>query len=58
MDSVSFYYHEHELSKMQRDIYEISNFFTLDEEPIEEYTFQTQTGYFGLKNLKIVLVDG
>ena len=45
MDSVSFYYHEHELSKIQRDIYEISNFFTLDEEPVEEYTFQTQTGY-------------
>lgn len=36
MDSVSFYYHEHELENIQEDRYEIVNFFDLPEEPETE----------------------
>lgn len=33
MDSISFYYHEHELSKLRQDVYEITDFNKLSEEP-------------------------
>ena len=39
MDSLGFYYHEHELSNLRNDIYNIDNFFELDEEPEVEYSF-------------------
>jgi len=29
MDSLSFYYHEHEMSKLNKDVYDLSNFFEL-----------------------------
>lgn len=45
MDSVSFYYHEHELAHIRKDIYCISNFFELSEEPEEDYSFTTRDGY-------------
>ena len=40
MDSLGFYYHEHELQKLQNDIYEIDDFFLLPEEPEVERTFE------------------
>lgn len=40
MDSLGFYYHEHELQKLQNDIYEIDDFFSLPEEPEIERTFE------------------
>ena len=33
MDSVSFYYHEHELSKLHNEYFNISNYFLMGEEP-------------------------
>lgn len=44
MDSLSFYYHEHELSNLKKDAYGIVNFFDLPEEPIVERTFTTKDG--------------
>ena len=34
MESISYYYHDHELTKANNDRYEISNFFELPQEPI------------------------
>ena len=34
MESISYYYHDHELTKANNDKYEISNFFELPQEPI------------------------
>ena len=45
MDSVSFYHHEHELARVPKDIYDLSNFFDLSEEPEEEYSFTTKEGF-------------
>ena len=42
MDSLSFYYHEHELNILRNDIYEVSNYFDLPEEPEIENEFQTK----------------
>jgi DNA polymerase-3 subunit alpha len=39
MDSLSYYYHEHELSHMDRIKYGVSNFFELPEEPIKGKSF-------------------
>lgn len=33
MDSLSFYYHEHELTNLKKQVYDICNFFELSEEP-------------------------
>lgn len=33
MDSISFYYHEHELSNLKNEVYNIVDFFKLPEEP-------------------------
>lgn len=46
MDSVSFYQHEHELACIPRDVYCISNFFDLPEEPEESYGFTTKEGHY------------
>lgn len=40
MDSLGFYYHDHELKNLRKDIYEISNFFDLPEEPEIERFFE------------------
>ena len=45
MDSVSFYHHEHELAHVPKDVYDISNFFDLNEKPEEEYSFTTKEGF-------------
>lgn len=34
MDSISFYCHEHELANVPEDIYQISNFFKMPEDPV------------------------
>lgn len=44
MDSLSFYYHEHELQTLREDIYEISSFFALPREPKIDYEFSTKDG--------------
>lgn len=44
MDSLSFYSHEHELSHIQEDLYDIVDFYSLDEEPVPQYSFQTKDG--------------
>ena len=38
MESLSFYYHEHELSNLDDEKYGVMNFFDLNEEPDIEYT--------------------
>ena len=45
MDSVSFYSHEHELALVPNDVYSISNFFDLNEEAQEDYSFTTKQGF-------------
>jgi DNA polymerase-3 subunit alpha len=38
MDSISFYYHEHELKNLKENIYDVNNFFKMPEEPEVERT--------------------
>lgn len=45
MESVSFYYHSHELSNINSSLYELDDFFSLPEEPDEDYSFVTKDGY-------------
>ena len=40
MDSLGFYYHEHELKNLKREVYDIVNFFDLPEEPEIERSFE------------------
>jgi DNA polymerase-3 subunit alpha len=40
MESLSFYYHEHELSNLDDEKYGVVNFFDLNEEPDIEYTMK------------------
>jgi DNA polymerase-3 subunit alpha len=40
MDSVSFYYHQHELAEIRKEQYGIDNFFELSEEPEVETVWQ------------------
>jgi DNA polymerase-3 subunit alpha len=42
MDSLSFYYHNHELSNLKTSVYEISNYFKLDKEPKVEREYYTK----------------
>ena len=44
MDSLSFYYHEHELASLKNDAYGIVDFFNLPEEPVIDRTFTTKDG--------------
>jgi DNA polymerase-3 subunit alpha len=44
MDSVSFYSHEHELKGLRSELYNVSDFKKLPEEPIVESTFPTKDG--------------
>ena len=54
MDSISFYYHDHELKNINFDI---DNFFELPEEPILERTFLTKNGQ-EIKIFKLNLIAG
>lgn len=40
MDSLGFYYHEHELKNLKNEVYDIINFFDLPEEPEIERSFE------------------
>lgn len=40
MDSLGFYYHDHELINLKKDIYDITNFFNLPEEPEIDRSFE------------------
>lgn len=44
MDSVSFYYHEHELSSCEEKKYDIVDYFSLSKEPMVDYTFTSKEG--------------
>lgn len=44
MDSLGFYYHEHELEKTVNLPYDINDFFNLPEEPIVEKSFPSKQG--------------
>ena len=54
MDSISFYYHDHELKNINFDI---DNFFELPEEPIIERTSLTKNGQ-EIKIFKLSLIAG
>ena len=54
MDSISFYYHDHELKNINFDI---DNFFELPEDPILERTFTTKNGQ-EIKIFKLNLIAG
>lgn len=40
MDSLGFYYHEHELKNLKNEVYDVVNFFDLPEEPEIERSFE------------------
>ena len=42
MDSLGFYYHEHELKNLKNEVYNIVNFFDLPEEPEIERSFEKE----------------
>lgn len=44
MDSLGFYYHEHELENMKNEIYGVVNYFNLKTEPETERSFTTKDG--------------
>lgn len=44
MSSLSFYYHPHELINLKKEIYNISNYFDLPNEPEVERNFSTKDG--------------
>lgn len=44
MDSLGFYYHEHPLKELDNSTYNISDYFSLDEEPLVEREFTTKEG--------------
>lgn len=44
MDSLSFYYHDHELAKLKTEAYGISDYFSLPAEPQVERKFTTKDG--------------
>lgn len=45
MDSVCFYQDKHELDGVQFDLYDISNFYDLPEQPEVDYSFKTRDGH-------------
>ena len=57
MESLSYYYHEHPLSIINKDKYKISNFFDLPMQPIEtgEYNYYKNVAY---PKFKLNLVAG
>ena len=47
MEVLCFYYHEHEMAKVNFDKYGISDFFSLSKEPKVERTYTTRNGHKG-----------
>ncbi len=56
MDSLNFYYHEHELEKLDKNQYNISNFFNLSEVPQIETTYKK--GNIDIKIMKLYRICG
>ena len=44
MDSVSFYYHKHELANINENENDIVNYFSLSKEPVIDYIFHSKEG--------------
>lgn len=61
MDSLSFYYHDHELKNIDTQKYNIDNFFALAEEPPVKTEFKTKEGYmvktYVLSNIAGTVLD-
>lgn len=57
MDSLGFYYHDHPLDKLPKDVYEIADFSMLDPEPEVERSFTTKDGS-EIKMFKIYRIAG
>lgn len=57
MDSLGFYYHDHELNKLKNEVYGIKNFFKLPEDPEVENSFITKDGN-EIKIFKISRIAG
>lgn len=60
MDSISFYYHEHELKHLQEDYYDVVNFFNLPEQPIVDRTIPMkgkQVPLFKLQRIAGTVLD-
>lgn len=57
MDSLGFYYHEHELNVLKNEVYGIKNFFKLPEEPEVENSFISKDGS-EIKMFKIARIAG
>ena len=61
MDSLSFYYHNHELKNIDTQKYNIDNFFSLAEEPQVKTEFKTKEGFmvktYVLSNIAGTVLD-
>lgn len=57
MESLGFYYHEHELNKLKTEVYNISSYSKLPEEPVIERSFITKDGS-EIKMMKISRIAG
>lgn len=57
MESLGFYYHEHELANLRNDIYEIDDFFNLPLQPEVERTFMSSDST-EIKMFKISRIAG
>lgn len=61
MDSLGFYYHEHELANLDNETYDIVNYFDLNEEPEVERTFltkdQSQITMFKISRIAGTVID-
>lgn len=61
MDSLGFYYHEHELANLDNETYDIVSYFDLNEEPEVERTFltkdQSQITMFKISRIAGTVID-
>lgn len=61
MEAMSFYYHDHELSKVDRELYELVDFNNLPEEPVVDKTFPGKDGkeikLYKLSNIAGTVLD-
>lgn len=61
MEAMSFYYHDHELSKVDAELYELVDFNNLPEEPIVDKTFPGKDGkeikLYKLSNIAGTVLD-
>lgn len=61
MESISCYFHEHELAHAKLNLYGISNYFAMSDEPEIDYTFPTKDGkivpIFKIKRIAGTVLD-